>query len=238
MLIEKDLKEPSNNSSLEEIFQYAKIRAITEKCFQTGQQTALESEQPEEELEYMLAYLENAQESLGVKIPEMSFRRFIKIDDKALSAHKELITSNSFDQDIYQVIIDDENLRNLSAVKNILESVNNNPSFSADQQDNELDQAWIERLKTIQEKRNSAQIEALDTVRKHPEMADQYSTESNKHNPSTATEAAHLGGPSTKHRKRTNKFKMFSIKQFLKSITQGWSKKKIQMHMRAVISGS
>ena len=226
MLIEKDLKEPSNDSSLEEIFQYAKIRAITEKCFQTGRQTALELEQPEEELEYMLAYLENAQESLGVKIPEMSFRRFIKIDDKALSAHKELITSNNFDQDIYQVIIDDENLRNLSAVKNILESVNNNPSFSPDQQDNELDQALIERLKTIQEKRKSAQIEALDTVRKHPEMADQYSTESNKHNPSTATEAAHLGGPSTKHRKRTNEFKMFSIKQFLKSITQGWSKKK------------
>ena len=60
------------------------IRAIG-KCFQTGHQATLESEQPEE-LEYMLAYLENAQARR--KIPEISFRRFIKIDDKAISSQE------------------------------------------------------------------------------------------------------------------------------------------------------
>lgn len=212
MRIEKDLQQPNNESSLNDIYQYAQKRAIAKYCYEEGRLKAAACDQPEEELEYTLAYLNNVQDILGSTMPEMAYLDYIKLDDASLQAQKKWLTEN-VESITCQTIIEDEDLRNLQAIKEQIDPIAQKSEFASDQLENESDADYLSRLSKVKNLLNKEQKNTLFAAIKQPEAniapsqqatiaaikQPEASIASSQHD----TQAPILTEPITKHTKRT-----------------------------------
>ena len=235
MTIKKDLAEPNNSSSLEQVFQYAKTCAMIEDCISTGEEEAskTKSNKSEEEIAFSLAYLENMKDILQISIPKMRFKGYTGLSNRALETHKQQLLAKQ-DHLAYQKIIDDELLRSLPSIKEILDPIAEEDRFSVEQLEEESSQAYQERLFSLRSKLLEAQIEVLDkeVQQKHAEKASkkEHTQTERSHNP--VAEHSDTAMPKSTPRKRTSIFKLFSIKKFFKSIDATTSKKKTKSNTR------
>jgi Leucine-rich repeat (LRR) protein len=139
MTIELQTNPITKKSPLQDILDFAKTRAMINSTYQAAQANIKKeddklekSKGPDrlinvnqsEEMEYYLAYLQNAKDVLNIKLPGMMWGSTIKLDQKSLQENKTYLQNDQAMTDKASlIIIEDDYLTQCQAIRTLLEPI-------------------------------------------------------------------------------------------------------------------
>ncbi len=139
MTIELQTNPITKKSPLKDILDFAKTRAMVNSTYEAAQANiekedaklessknseTLSQENQLEEMEYCLAYLQNAKDVLNIKLPGMMWSSIIKLDQKSLQENKTYLQNDQAMTDKASlIVIEDDYLTQCQAIRTLLEPI-------------------------------------------------------------------------------------------------------------------
>ena len=147
-------------SDFNDVFKSAKSTAMVMHTVHAAKENAIESNQPDEEIEYCLAYLDHIKQALGVKIPQMAYRHHIKINQERMHANKNDLEKMS-ELTAYELMRDDPSYRRINCIKTLLAEVSAQKEFDTTNIDAQHDSDYLEKISQLKHAVEKKQLETL-----------------------------------------------------------------------------